>query len=534
MKSIIYTLLALVSMASSVHANQIFALKSDKDGRSYSNTLQELDAQSGEVIKQVKLTDSNRFSIDKLALPSHPKMVFYAPQGKKQATVQIVDRADINQIHTLNIDELNTRPLANYELYRFYHLTDDQRHLLMHTGHKKKQQVIVIDLHQGKIIKQLPVSKFKNTVSLSDDGEFLLINDISKDELTVVRMSDFSVALTSKLGEFRAYGIIHDDHLYLTKYSGKDRRKEYWIQTLNLTTGEKTDVTMDNSSHIPVFAVNPTDNALYTLLMTDRNRKAQWASVKANQVKPLAELELKMDPKHMSIDGSFQKAFVRGAKRVATIDLNDLAKHTVTKLPFDTTHHFYNSSGDLLYLKEGSGSEVAVIDVATGELIERSGTGRAGVKFGQFMASVALAGVGANFGYMVYFGIYSNTGFSLNHDEDKLYVINSKTNDVTHFNARDLSDRKAIATGGGTFLVYPGQADGAPLWVFSNKRINQINDERFELEQEIEYDSLVGFDMVTNEFVIKTTDAVVTYDMNTGQVINQWNLSAVDAIWSEQ
>ena len=105
---------------------------------------------------------------------------------------------------------------------------------------------------------------------------------------------------------------------------------------------------------------------------------------------------------------------------------------------------------------------------------------------------------------------------------------------MTHFNAHDLSDRKAIATGGGTFLVYPGQAADAPLWVFSRKRINQINDERFELEQEIEYESLVGFDMVTNEFVIKTTDAVVTYDMNSGQVINQWNLSAVDAIWSEQ
>jgi|GEM_PF-5664679 len=534
MKSIIYTLLACVSMAPSVHADQIFALKSDKDGRTLSNTLQELHAQSGAVMKAVNLAKSNKYSIEKLALPSNQKMVFYAPQGKKQATLQIVDRTDISQIHNLNIGELNSRLLPNQQLYSFYHLTDDQRHLLMHTGHKKTQQVIVIDLHSGNIIKKLPVSKYKNIISLSDDGEFLLINDITKDELTVVRMTDYSVALTSKLGEFRAYGTIHNDYLYQTKYTGKDRRKEYWIQALNLNTGEKTNVSMERSSHTPVFAVNPVDDTLYTLLMTDRNRKAQWAAVKANEVTPLAELELKMEPKHMSIDGSFHKAFVRGKKRIATIDLNDLAQLTVSKLPFDTTHHFYNSSGELLYLKEGSGSEVAVIDVATGELIERSGTGRAGVKFGQFMASVALAGVGANFGYMVYFGIYSNTGFALNHDEDKLYVINSKTNDVTHFNAADLSDRKAIATGGGTFLVYPGQAAGAPLWVFSRKRINQIDDERFELEQEIEYENLVGFDEVNNKFIIKTTDAVVTYDMNTGKVINQWNLSAVNAIWSEQ
>ncbi len=49
----------------------------------------------------------------------------------------------------------------------------------------------------------------------------------------------------------------------------------------------------------------------------------------------------------------------------------------------------------------------------------------------------------------------------------------------------------------------------------------------------IEYEDFVGFDLEKDYFIIKTEEQVQTYDMKSGQVINQWPMLDAQVIWSE-
>ncbi|MCX7553000.1 hypothetical protein OS175_03845 [Marinicella sp. S1101] len=525
-------LLSIFVITGTAEATRFFALNHEKDKKTYHNELVELDSQSGEVMTKIKLRSTNRFATEKLNLPLSDYMFFYGKEDKKTGQLEIVNKTDLDDIKSVKIDAINSYLVPNVGMQEFKHLTADNQFLILHTGYKKEQNITIIDVTSGSIAKQIPISKHRNTVELSSDGNYLLVNNISKDELTVISLDQFNVVMTSNLGKFRAYATINNDHLYLTKYTGKPPKKSYWIQALNLVTKEKTNFTAKGKTE-PVFAVGEDSGQLMVVTTSEDGKQTFLSRVTGSQTEIIGTYEMKMRPEKMFINEEFNQALIKGKGQIATVQLQNPAVYSVTKLPFDSIMYGYNDSGKLLYLKEGTGSEVAVIDVESGELIERSGTGRPGVKFGQFMASVALAGVGLNYGYGIYFARYSNTGFTLNHDQDKLYVINTKTNDVTHFNAHDLSDRKAIATGNLTFLVHHGNATDAPLWVFSTKHINQINDQNFTLEKEIEYEDIIGFDMEADYFIIKTTEDIQTYDMKTGDISNQWPLVDVDEVWTE-
>ncbi len=519
---------------SQTHASQFFSLKYEKKGRDYTNQLTELKQEDGAIIQQVTLSPTWKFSMERLKLPVNKHLILYGTIDNKKALLQIVDKTDISQIKNIEMAHIHNRLVAQNQFYTFYHLTEDHKHLLIHTGTKKNQKLLVIDVAAGTVLKEIPLSKFKNEVSLSSDKNYILINNTSKDELTVLRLADFNVALTSKLGEYRQYGTIHHDHLYLTKYSGTKQKKQYWIQAIDLKSKNKVNIEGKSKAQ-PVFASSETSNKLYSINTDEKGKRVFLSELKGTESSTLHAYDIKnLSPDDMYVIDDFDQILVKQRNRIATFDLGQSERHAVTKLPFDTASYFYNTSGNLLYLREGTGSEVAVVDVPTGELIERSGTGRPGVKFGQFMATVALAGVtGGATGYM-YIGFkYSSTGMILNRTENKLYVINWKTNDVTQFNAGDLSGRKAIATGRGTFLIYQGDEKTAPVWVFSNKQITQINDQTFAMTQAIEYEDIVGFDEDQDYFIIKTEEQIQTYDMKTGQITNQWPMLDAQLIWSE-
>ena len=188
---------------------------------------------------------------------------------------------------------------------------------------------------------------------------------------------------------------------------------------------------------------------------------------------------LKLKPVNIIVNEDSEKLLIVGKKDNLLLDRTNPKNSILMDQPFDTANVIWNPSNNRLFLREGSGSEVAVFDTLTGEKIDRSGTGRAGVKFGKFLASVAFSVVQYNLGYVgVAYG-RTSTEMMLNGSEDKLYVINTKTNDVTHFNASDLSDRKAIATGSGTSLIYRHINHDDSLFVLSSNKANIINDKDF-------------------------------------------------------
>ena len=158
------------------------------------------------------------------------------------------------------------------------------------------------------------------------------------------------------------------------------------------------------------------------------------------------------------------------------------------------------------------------------KIINSSGVGRKSVKFGQFMATVALGAVSGYYtGYISVSYRFSDTAMLLSGNQERLYVVNSKTNDVTLFNARDLSGRKGVATGNGTFGVFQLKDNDSVVdnngnvFVLSPNSVSYFNPSSLDAVGKVEYKTFVSFDAEENLLFTKDEEENINiYQLNTG------------------
>ena len=143
---------------------------------------------------------------------------------------------------------------------------------------------------------------------------------------------------------------------------------------------------------------------------------------------------------------------VVGSKSLTTVDYSSF--HVEGNMPLQSAGVSFVATGgradELAITPDGKrgfvlyslSSKVAVLDLASRTLIAAVTTGRGGVKFGKFMASVAAsAAVGAATGmaygpyYYAPYDVYNvaepNTSIAVRPDGKFAYVLNTQTNDVT-------------------------------------------------------------------------------------------------------
>ncbi|WP_223788372.1 hypothetical protein [Marinicella meishanensis] len=533
-------------------AERYFALKYAQNKQTHHSTLLELNAESGAVMQEWVLGEADHRPVQKMALPAGDSMFFYAEVAKKQAQVVQVSVADRRVLPPVAIDPLNKRLQDNGLWYRFMHLSEDQTRLYLHTGHKKTQQLTVIDVVNNRISQQIPLNKHDHEVRLSADQQYLIITDLKKNHLSLYSLALGAVVFQQALGKRGHFGLIHQHHVYLTRFDGRHRdtrnsvadhmfgtnllndfsRTKYWVEVTDLTSQKQNTIALD-STYAPAYAVQPAADQVWVLSTTDKDKTAVLTQLHGTQATELKRYDVAISPEALHYDEAFNRLLVIGGHDLALINLNDLDQLTLIDRPFDVVDHVFSSDGQQLYLKEGVGSEVAVVAVDSGQILGRSGTGRPGVKVGHAMATVALAAATGSQGFGVYVAIYSNTGMILDASENHLYVINSKTHDVTRFQAKDLSDRQALPTGRGTFLVYQSEGEDRPVWVFSQQQVNQIDNATFKPDNTIEYEALVGLDWAQDSFTIQTKDHLQVMDLKTGAVRQQWPITPVDYLWSQ-
>ncbi len=129
-------------------------------------------------------------------------------------------------------------------------------------------------------------------------------------------------------------------------------------------------------------------------------------------------------------------------------------------------------------------------------------------------------------GYVSVSYIYSDTAMLLSRDERRLYVVNAKTNDVTLFDAKDLSGRKGIATGKGTFGVfqlnneyYPEEKD-SNVFVVSPSSVSYFNQTSLDVVNKVEFTSFINFDAEENLLFTKDKQKNLNiYELSTGKII---------------
>ncbi len=159
-------------------------------------------------------------------------------------------------------------------------------------------------------------------------------------------------------------------------------------------------------------------------------------------------------------------------------------------------------------------------------MINESGTGRAGVKFSQFIGTVLVASVTAYAGgYAVIPVRRSDTAMITDDKEKSLFVINAKTNDVTIFDAKKLNGRKSLATGNGTFGVFKFDKEKFPnhsdtIYVVSYNKLSYINVDKAEIAQMITYQSLVVMDAENDVLMYHNkNDDLIIVRLSTGEIL---------------
>ena len=550
MKILYYALFAVVLISTQVRADRYFSLTNSKEKRNYHSSLSELDSQSGNILTQIKLANNTRWPTKKMALAESKYLFFYTPTAKKKAQIQMIDLSTMQPTTPLEIDALNRQVLDYGALYNFKHLSDDQSHLYLHTGNKKSQKLTVIDLSNNQIKQQIKLSRYENRLSLSPDQQYLIITDTKNKQLALYDLDRQAIVLDTELNKRGHLGITHNNHAYITRYDGRHRdtrnsiadhmfgtnllndfsNTNYWIEATDLINNTTSTMQL-NSTYAPVYAAHPKTQQLFVLSTTDKDKTAILHEIEGKTINEKNRYDQTIAPESMHIDAEFNHLLVLGGKDLAIINLSNLDQYTPIDRPFDVVNHFYDKSGQRLYLKEGIGSEVAIFDAQSGHLLGRSGTGRSSVKVGHAVAATALAAATGETGFATTLLIFSNTGMILNNSQKQLYVINSKTSDVTQFKASDLSDRKAIPTGKGTFFVYQSQLPQSPLWVFSEQQVNQISDPEFKVQQTIEFEKLVDIDIDSEQFLVFIDNKIKHFDMKTGAMISQWPATDADLFW---
>ncbi len=233
----------------------------------------------------------------------------------------------------------------------------------------------------------------------------------------------------------------------------------------------------------PVFSqMQNANEPLFLATYHDENRELlKLYQVKGVNFIELAEVKEDIKPRLLIFDENKKKFMIVGKHHSVSVDLKQQASRSMLKNPFDIATGFFSENGDLIYLREGTGSEVGIYDYRSKQMINESGTGRAGVKFSQFIGTVLVASVTAYAGgYAVIPVRRSDTAMITDDKEKSLFVINAKTNDVTIFDAKKLNGRKSLATGNGTFGVFKFDKEKFPnhsdtIYVVSYNKLSYIN-----------------------------------------------------------
>jgi len=508
-------------------ALRYIVLSQKKIDKKYTNTIKIYNQQS-ELIKTIDAGTSSKNGGQIFHFDDPNRFYFYAYENKSKAHLNIYDKTDFSLIASHQIQPLYEELIINQDIYRLAELNKDKTRLFMHVGKKKTQSILILDVKTGAVVKQIPLGKYKAKVTTHNNGDTLLavVNTGKNRGLKVIDTQTGAVSFEKTYKYKDVDGFVYGDYVIYAYVSGEQLDKVYHYFIRNYKSDQLLDFRFKSSSQF-TFTQTEDNTALYFAGKEVDSQLTTVFTFKQGQATQLPLNDLTITPKLLKLDNDESQLLVLGKSDLTVLSLKDNREPKLTDLPFDIGDIIFDNSGNRLYLKEGAGSEVALVDVASGKKVASSGTGRRGVKFGQFMASAALMGVGLNHGYMIFSARFSRTGMILNHSQNRLFVINSKTNDVTLFNAHDLSGREAIATGRSTYFIYQMEDEQSPALVLSENKINWLNGKTGQLITQTEIEQLSGLHLDHGLLFSTGDEQTRVYSMKNGELLTTINESDV-------
>ena len=494
----------------------------------FSFTLKKMDSSDEfNVLKAQKVGIGHEMS--QYFSPSGKYLVVYLTRKKKETDELIVySTEDFTEIFRKKIKipyfyfGVHIKPFFN---------ADETVVALQAMKSKKVQMVNAYNVENGNLLYSKPLEKKAMLIGQSSTQNTLYIGGkpglrgYSSIEVIDMKNGETLNKLAKKRAKYQ-YLINIQSNLFLADYFISESHS-YEIIVLNKDSG-KPDLRERTGKISPVFTTMNEGKNVYFVKKSRKDKGMDISQLVNNTIIKLAHSEVDIKPVFLTVSNHLNRFVVASNRNFVLMDIDNSIQSKKIGAPFDIATGYFSSDDSLIYMREGTGSEVAVVDFNQQRVIKDSGTGRQSVKFGQFMATVALgAATGYYTGYVSVSYIYSDTAMLLSRNEQRLYVVNAKTNDVTLFDAKDLSGRKGIATGKGTFGVfqlkskyYPDEKD-ANVFVLSPRSISYFNHSSLDVVKKIEFKIFINFDVEENLlFTIDKLDNLNIHELSTGEKIS--------------
>ena len=512
-----------ISLISSTAISQDYlAFYQTKNKKVFNNTAKIFNLENLDQKLEIDFGESYNRPGESLNLIDPGKLFYYMETAKDSAVIKVYDINTYKLLFNLNIDPLS---VYRYELEvrQFITVNKDFSNLYIQTEKKKEKFLSVYDNKTGKLKKSISLGKGNSYSELTYDDQYIINTNSSKGKSIVFDAHTLEQITEVNLNKNRKLPHYFSNNLFNSLFVKTNKGKSYRTEIVDLNTKRKTKID-GYFTGTPVYFRDEKYERFYIFGQSKDSRLLTVYEFKENQLMNVSIPEVKLKPICIRLHDGTNEIFVFGNGEVLMLDPNNTDKIVIMDSPFDIADSYWNPDKNRFYVREGKGSEVAVINSQSGKVINRSGTGRAGVKFGQFLGSVAVAAVGLNYGYSIYVAKYSNTAMLLDHTQEHMYVINTKTDDVTSFNADDLSNRDAFPTGKGTSFIYQAKNEGALIVVLSSNKATFINTDDFSKNKEVEFDSLNGFDFDKNYFMVVQNGETNLYSLVSGLLIKTLNL----------
>lgn len=485
----------------------------DKKASYFYHDLEIRNKANGQEIKNISLPASYKKAGLIIGSDGLRFAYYYYETKKRKAMIEVIDLKTLTKTHNIVTAQL-TKNVVNNQTLSFYSLSEDGSHLLMQVDKGAGQKIINIDAETGQIINEFALGKTKVTVETTSDGQFLWVQPLQKYKNNKVRILSrnqlkqiHAIEIEGKLEKvyyYKNHRIIIENRT-ASKLPQIDNYfvKIFDTDDLKLFTGYESSV---------VPKVKVLSDQIYLIgKSVEPQQYLQVMNFDGDNFIDVSNTSIHMHVETVeAINTKDQQLFiVFGQKSVARFDISNPDQSVHVAAPFKLNAGIINNDNSKAYVRADSGARIGLIDFEKGQFMGHQSTGSKGKKVGQALFSVLVTAAAATKGYMVIPGIkLSNNALMLSKNQQWLYAINSKTDDLTVFRASDLGEKNIYKVGRNIIqIVQASHQENTPIVIIAGNQATFFDSETATIIKKVEYD----------HFIKISDDSNLVYQINNDQ-----------------
>lgn len=473
-----------------------------RDKQDYTQKALIKDKASKKVIKEIALSDSYKKEALFYRRKNSPFAFFYTePKSLKgpKGLIQIINLDTLSISHELIVDKI-THTKFKQKIHTYLGVSKDGKHLIVQIGKGKNQKLINIAGETGKIIKSISLGRRKILVKNGTDIEYIWTRFASKAKGNVLKIYKANtlefirdVFLYGKLESISHY----KDYIFIKEKivnSQKPKENRYNLKIVSIEN-EKLYKNF-SSSGLPIEFIFK-QKIVYLIgrsfdtpkhLKVVRFKDEIFTDISVKSIDAIPEVLKGYE------NDKEQTLFVFGKSSVVKFNILEPEKSKKITTPFKIEGGIVSADKQKVYVLANFGAKIGLADFEKEAFMGSDHTGSNAKKVSNVLfnlAVMAATGAATGIAYAPGFKLSSNT-MMLSLNQKFLFVINVKTDDVSIFNAEDLSHKRIFPTGERTFqILQPRHEDNLPVAIISQKLVSFFDPTTGELIYSKDYDRFV-------------------------------------------